>query len=42
MLEGSGKVVTRQKADPLEEGDDHDQAKVKAFLDKWVAPKVSA
>jgi hypothetical protein len=42
VLDGDGKVVTRQKTDPLEEGDHHDPAKVKAFLDKWVAPKASA
>jgi uncharacterized protein YyaL (SSP411 family) len=42
VLDGEGKVVTRQKTDPLEEGDHHDPAKVKAFLEKWVAPKVAA
>ena len=42
VLDGDGKVVTRQKTDPLEEGDHHDPAKVKAFLDKWAAPKLSA
>jgi hypothetical protein len=42
VLDGDGQVVTRQKTDPLEEGDHHDPAKVKQFLDRWVAPKVSA
>ena len=31
--------MTRQKTDPLEEGDHHDPAKVKAFLEKWAAPR---
>jgi thioredoxin-related protein len=39
VLDDSGKVVTRQKTDPLEEGDHHDPKKVKAFLDQWTAPK---
>jgi uncharacterized protein YyaL (SSP411 family) len=42
VLDGTGKVVTRQKTDPLEEGDHHDPAKVKAFLKEWTAPKLSA
>ena len=42
VLDGQGKVVTRQKTDTLEEGDHHDPAKVKAFLEKWAAPKVAA
>jgi thioredoxin-related protein len=42
VLDDSGKVVTRQKTDPLEEGDHHDPKKVKAFLDQWTAPKLSA
>ena len=42
VLDGQGKVVTRQKTDPLEEGDHHDPAKVKAFLEKWAAPKAAA
>jgi thioredoxin-related protein len=42
VLDGDGKVVTRQKTDPLEEGDHHDPAKVKAFLAKWTATKQSA
>ncbi len=42
VLDGNAKVVTRQKTDPLEVGDHHDPAKVKQFLDKWTAPKVSA
>jgi thioredoxin-related protein len=42
VLDGNGKVVTRQKTDPLEEGDHHDPKKVTAFLEQWVAPKASA
>lgn len=42
VLDGRGEVVTRQKTDPLEEGDHHDPAKVKEFLGKWTAPKVSS
>ncbi|WP_237722544.1 thioredoxin family protein [Singulisphaera acidiphila] len=42
VLDGQGNVVTRQQTDPLEEGDHHDPAKVKAFLEEWVAPKVAA
>jgi thioredoxin-related protein len=42
VLDGSGRVVTAQRTDPLEVGDHHDSAQVKAFLEKWVAPKVVA
>jgi hypothetical protein len=42
VLDGDGKVVTRQRTGPLEEGDHHDPVKVKGFLDTWVAPKRSA
>jgi thioredoxin-related protein len=42
VLDGQGKVVTRQKTDPLEEGDHHDPARVKSFLEKWAAPRVAA
>jgi thioredoxin-related protein len=42
VFDGDGKVVTAQRTDPLEVGDHHDPAKVKAFLEKWVAPKASA
>jgi thioredoxin-related protein len=42
VLDGNGRVVTAQRTDPLEEGDHHDPAKVKAFLQEWVAPKVAA
>nr|UXE45585.1 thiol:disulfide interchange protein DsbD [uncultured bacterium] len=42
VLGADGKVVTRQPTDVLEEGDHHDPKKVKAFLDRWVAPKLSA
>ena len=42
VLDGDGRVVTAQRTDPLEVGDHHDSARVKAFLEKWVAPKVAA
>jgi uncharacterized protein YyaL (SSP411 family) len=42
VLDGDGKVVTRQRTNSLEEGDHHDPARVKEFLDQWVAPKPSA
>jgi thioredoxin-related protein len=42
VLDGDGRVVTRQKTDPLEVGDHHDPAKVLAFLEKWSAPKAAA
>ena len=42
VLDGDGRVVTAQRTDPLEEGDHHDPARVKAFLEKWVAPKAVA
>jgi thioredoxin-related protein len=42
VLDGDGKVVTAQRTDTLEAGDHHDPAKVKAFLEKWVAPKAVA
>jgi uncharacterized protein YyaL (SSP411 family) len=42
VLDGNGRVVTAQRTDPLEVGDHHDPGKVKAFLEKWVAPKVAA
>ncbi len=42
VLDGNGRVITAQRTDPLEVGDHHDPAKVKAFLEKWVAPKVAA
>jgi thioredoxin-related protein len=42
VLDGEGKVVTAQRTDPLEVGDHHDPAKVRAFLEKWVAPKAVA
>jgi thioredoxin-related protein len=41
VLDGNGRVVTAQRTDPLEAGDHHDPAKVKALLEKWVAPKVA-
>jgi uncharacterized protein YyaL (SSP411 family) len=42
VLDGDGRVLTSQRTDPLEEGDHHDPAKVKSFLEKWSAPKVAA
>lgn len=42
VLDGTGRVLTAQRTDPLEEGDHHDPARVKAFLDRWVAPRASA
>ncbi len=42
VLDGDGRVLTAQRTDPLEEGDHHDPAKVKAFLERWTAPKVAA
>ena len=42
VLDGQGKVVTQQRTLPFEQGDHHDPAKVKAFLEKWAAPKLAA
>jgi uncharacterized protein YyaL (SSP411 family) len=42
VLDGDGKVVTAQRTDPLEVGDHHDPAEVKAFLERWVAQKAVA
>ena len=42
VLDGDGRVLTAQRTDPLEEGDHHDPAKVKPFLERWAAPKVAA
>ncbi len=42
VLDRQGQIVTRQRTDPLEEGDHHDPVKVKEFLGKWVAPKADA
>jgi thioredoxin-related protein len=42
VLDGDGKVVTAQRTAPLEKGDGHDPAKVKEFLDRWVAPRTDA
>ena len=40
VYDATGKLLVGQKTDPLEEGDHHDPAKVKAFLEKWrVEPK---
>jgi thioredoxin-related protein len=42
VLDGDGKVITAQRTDPLEKGKGHDPAKVKKFLDRWVAPRADA
>jgi thioredoxin-related protein len=42
VLDGGGRVLTAQRTDPLEVADHHDPAKVKAFLEKWAAPKADA
>ena len=42
VLDGNGGVVAAQRTDPLEVGDHHDPALVKAFLEKWAAPKAVA
>jgi thioredoxin-related protein len=39
ILDGDGHIVTSQQTDPLEVGDHHDPAKVKEFLNKWIAPR---
>jgi thioredoxin-related protein len=38
VLDDGGKVVTAQRTEPLEEGQAHDPARVKAFLGRWVSP----
>ncbi|WP_165064170.1 thioredoxin family protein [Paludisphaera rhizosphaerae] len=35
VYDADGKLLKGQKTDPLEEGDHHDPAKVKAFLEEW-------
>jgi thiol-disulfide isomerase/thioredoxin len=35
ILDSDGKVLTNQETGALEDGDHHDPAKVKAFLEKW-------
>jgi thioredoxin-related protein len=35
ILDGTGKIVTSQRTDPLEEGNHHDPKKVREFLKKW-------
>ncbi len=42
VMAADGKILTRQKTDPLEEGDHHDPKKVKAFLSEWAPEKISA
>jgi thioredoxin-related protein len=42
VLDGGGKVVTAQRTEPLEEGQGHSPARVKDFLDRWVAPRADA
>lgn len=42
VLDGEGKVLTLQDSGELEDGPKHDPAKVKAFLDQWVATPIDA
>lgn len=42
VLDADGKILTRQKTDPLEVGDHHDPKKVQAFLDEWAPEKISS
>ena len=42
VLDASGKVVTAQRTDPLEEGDHHEPKRVHDFLAKWVATPADA
>ena len=42
VLDGEGKVVTHQETGALEDGDHHDPAKVKAFLEANQAPPTEA
>jgi thioredoxin-related protein len=42
VLDGDSRVLTAQQTDALEEGDHHNPARVKTFLEKWTAPKVVA
>jgi len=39
VLDTDGTQLTTQDTGKLEEGDHHDPAKVKAFLEKWRKPK---
>ena len=38
VLDSDGKRLTTQDTGQLEQGDHHDPAKVKAFLEKWKRP----
>lgn len=42
VLDGRGQVIAAQRTDPLEVGDHHDPALVRALLEKWVAPDANA
>jgi thioredoxin-related protein len=42
VLDSSGKVITRQKTEPLEEGDHHNPTRVREFLAKWAPEKQDA
>lgn len=42
VLDADGKLLVGQKTDPLEVGDHHDPAKVKAFLEQWRVPPADA
>lgn len=42
VYDADGKLLKGQRTGPLEEGDHHDPAKVKAFLDEWKVPAKDA
>ena len=42
VLDGSAKIVTAQRTEPLEEGRAHNPTRVKDFLSRWVAPRNKA
>jgi thioredoxin-related protein len=42
VLDTTGKVVTAQRTDPLEEGNHHDPKKVREFLKKWAPAQLDA
>ena len=41
VLDSDGKQLTTQETGQLEQGDHHDPAKVRAFLEKWKKPKAT-
>jgi thioredoxin-related protein len=42
VLDATGKSITAQRTDELEEGDHHDPKRVAAFLEKWKVPAKDA